>query len=236
MKNQLIKKIASYSKDYKNYLKTWNKDNLQNDWSYALKFFFNKTFYRGRSDRLSALFEKRANEVIDKIIGKDKSFNKLQSDLKNLNRKLKENSVSNFADRGMIESIIIFLSSIPLNNIISYSLNQIKNSKIKQHYGELSNLYFVGDKLITFYFRDLDYIFNLNKYFIKEDYLFLQPIDTWVRQISKKIGITDDEKDLEKIKTKIIDACHNAGVNPSDYNLGAWFVGSRKIFPFSSFK
>lgn len=229
MKNGLIRKVASYSKDYKDYLKTWDKEKLRNDWNYALKFFFNKTFYRGRSDKLSSIFEKRANQTVEKIIGKNKSFLNLQKDLKNLDRKLKENSVNNFADRKMVYSTIAFLSKIPRNNIINYSLNRIRKGEIHKHFEELDEIDFVGDKLTTFYFRDIGYVFKIGKYLSKKDLIYLQPIDTWVRKISIKLKIINGKEDLLSIKRKIINSCLKAKVDSSDYNLGAWHAGSKKI-------
>ncbi|MCL5432587.1 MAG: hypothetical protein M1524_00525 [Patescibacteria group bacterium] len=229
MIKNLVRKIATYSKDYKDYLETWDKNKLLNDWSYGLKFFFNKTFYRGRSDRLSLLFEKRACTVLDKIIGKDRSYEKLSKNLEDIDKKLKENLVNNFADRKMIYSTITFLSKIPDRNIINYSLDRIQKGQINDLFGQLDEISFVGDKLITFYFRDIDYIFKIKKYLSEKELIYLMPIDVWVRKISIRLKIITGKEDLETLKNKIIRTCLEYKVDPSDYNLGAWFVGSRRI-------
>lgn len=52
--NNIMKNIEYFGERYcKKYLDNWNKERLENNWWEALKFFFSRSFLRGRRDSLS---------------------------------------------------------------------------------------------------------------------------------------------------------------------------------------
>lgn len=72
-------------------------------------------------------------------------------------------------------------------------------------------------------------MYSLEEYMSKEDLIFLQPIDTWVRKVAFKVGIIDNnEKDL-LVREKIVKACLDLNVSTVKFNQGAWFLGSNSF-------
>ncbi len=69
-------------------------------------------------------------------------------------------------------------------------------SRLGEHFGEL-DLPSIGPKIAAFYLRDLVSVFELESFLRAEDYYFIQPNDTWVDQISEKLGITNKEDSRE---------------------------------------
>lgn len=229
----LAKKIASYSKIYKRaLLGRWDKEKLLTDWNSALLFFFGHSFYQGRRDALSERFEKRAEEVIQKNIksiesaltSSDRDY---FSEKSKLDTSLQEEGVNKRLDRLMVLSTLNFIKGIDKNNIVLYSLNTEDLPNIFQ---QLLTIKSVGDKIASFYLRDLDFVFDIAKSLVnKEDYILMQPLDTWVRKISIQLGIVQNQKDTYWMKKAVVKFCLEANINPNDYNVGAWYVGSHKI-------
>ena len=77
--------------------------------------------------------------------------------------------------------------------------------------------------------RDVVYIYELENYLSDEDYHFLQPIDTWVHNLSRRIEFVNKDKIYRDEAKDITDKCFELGVNPIHYNQGAWYIGSNSL-------
>lgn len=86
----------------------WTADKISNDWFEALKFWFGKSFYRGRRDSISDYFRERSDNVIANI-GKDNLFNTSEKELETL---LHKAGVNNHIDRKMVIETISFIKKI----------------------------------------------------------------------------------------------------------------------------
>jgi hypothetical protein len=83
----------------------------------------------------------------------------------------------------------------------------------------------VGPKVAALYLRDLVMLFNLSDS-VKDDSAFcLQPIDTWVRKLARKVGIVDEHADDPSIQRAIVKACAENGIPAFRFNQGAWYLG-----------
>jgi len=92
----------------------------------------------------------------------------------------------------------------------------------------------IGDKLSTFIMRDFHAFFGLWKGNLKENYhnyLYLQPVDRWVRKISEIIWDEELKNSHDRAAEEIVRRCKEEDINPVCYNQGAWFVGA-KIWTF----
>ena len=49
---------------------------------------------------------------------------------------------------------------------------------------------------------------------LPNDYYFLQPIDTWIRKVSKEIKLIDKDKIYKEEAKDITNKCFKFGVNP----------------------
>lgn len=234
--NAKIHKIGEFGRRYsREYLQDdlQDKEIIKKDWYRGLKFFFGKSFYRGRRDEISKVFELRAIESLEKYELKRK-INKFSP--KRLERVLQENKVNNHKDRRMVIETIKFVRSIPNKNIVDYSIENIRLGKAEGLFNDLDNIFAIGDKLASFYLRDVAIIYHLKKYIPEKDLIYFQPIDTWVKQVTDKLGITDKNVDnltsnkaVQRVKQRIIQACLKADTSPLLFNAGAWYLGANSF-------
>lgn len=191
----------------------------------ALIFFYGRVFYRGRKDKLSAWFMKLATEVLQEY---EPSYD---IDLASLEEKLHLHGVNNHNDRIMVKESIRFIRDNLKDydhNIFNWAVDAIRTNRFPETYHEITSIHAIGDKLSTFYLRDVALVSDLEPTIQPENYIYFQPIDTWVRQGIDAIGIPDT-KDLQilAVKEKIITCCLDAGVSPLLFNAGAWMMGAK---------
>lgn len=227
-----IKEIEKFGRLYINrFLKEQitRKKNIYNDWFEALEFFFGRSFYRGRRDELSTRFMEATVMTL-----KEYKLTKNNFERKQLSSRLISNGVNNRHDRQMVLGIIdLIFNSLDSyeNNIVQYTVNQIKEGKIADVFSTLDGIHAIGDKIASFYLRDVILICRLEKSLKSNDeFKYCQPIDTWVKQVAFKVGIIkSEEATIEDIKGAIIKSCLNVEVSPLLFNAGAWMVGANSF-------
>lgn len=243
-----VKLIVEKGEEYKkNFLTQYDKDLLLTNWWEALKFYFDKTFYRGRIDKLSKKFKDAAIKALQEFRIWEKleelkingwiDSTRFNVDENPLQRLLREANVNHRGDRLMVIGTLSFISGLNERNIVKWTIKQIKNGKIEGVYSQLDNIPWIGDKLASFFIRDIVDLYELEAYLSPNDFIFTQPIDTWVKQICGRLEIITEElsnkkylsnKDLREIKQAILKICNQFGVSPIKFNEGAWYVGFHK--------
>lgn len=233
-----------------------NKKAILKDSNEALLFMFKYIFYQGRPDSTSDVFRKRAETVLNNYnwkttnikkriysnSSKEKEhYNLLEPHYRDLLNKLKIGEVNKTRDRYMVADLINFIqSNCEDYNILRYIIENIKSDEIKKVYEELDSIISIGHKISSFTLRDIVYIYNLEKEYIKSgEYGFVFPLDTWVVKVSNSIGIlTEKEKKKTKnlnglsdktkldISSSIAERLNEKKINPIHYNQGAWYFGS----------
>jgi predicted house-cleaning noncanonical NTP pyrophosphatase (MazG superfamily) len=228
MNDKKLKVIAEFGRKYQNiYLYNQKKKEdlqnlLKNDWLEALKFFFSRSFMRGRRDEISVAFLNKAIKVLDDFNLKDNlaKFNQDENWRETLQNKLQEEGVNNRYDRGMLLTTIEFILKLDNYNLINYSLQTIEKHGIEKIYSELDNLTAVGDKIASFFLRDLVCIFDLKLQNNKQ--IFLQPI-AQKSDIDK--AISGNKNSLNIVREAIIKVCDDAKISSIEFNQGAWYIG-----------
>ena len=198
----------------------------------ALKFFFRRSFYRGQRDEVSDNFRQKAFEVLDeKVKGQD--LDDVSGGV--LEEQLWHNGVNNATDRRMVRQTIDFTQQLPERNIVRYAIEKIKSGQAGQAQGELTGIFGVGDKIASFYLRDVALVFGLEEEIAEAELKYFQPVDTWVLQVSVKLAIITGDVNLtrpahiEKAKEQIIGACRTAGVSTLLFKAGAWYAGAYSL-------
>jgi hypothetical protein len=225
--NRKIKSIENYGRRYvSEYIDQDRKQqsHITSNPLSSLTFFYSKAFFRGRNDALSVVFMNRTLEVLQEY----RSIHDI--DLANLENKLALQHVNNPNDRRMVLESIRFIRDNLKDydyNIFGWSVDAIRTDRSAEAYNELTSIYEIGDKLATLYLRDVTLVSNLEPTIQPESYIYLQPIDTWVKQVADAIDITDTtDRKLHKVKEKIIACCLEARVSPLLFNAGAWMIGA----------
>jgi len=237
--------VTQIAKFYKNYKEEFLKERIRNKNDYlespksALFFVLSYSFYQGRRDEISSMFEERAKTTLESFLGNnnvllysspritDKDI--LRTKYKRLYDLLKQNKVNKEGDRLMVISLVNFIQFNNEKNILHFLIEQIKSKKIAEAYQNLDGIWSIGPKIASLILRDVVYIYELENYLSDEEYYFLQPIDTWVHNLSKRIELVDRSK-IYKVEAKdITDKCFELGVNPIHYNQGVWYIGSNSL-------
>lgn len=238
----LIKQIARF---YKNYEGKFLKERIRNKNDYleypksALFFILSYSFYQGRRDEISLRFEERAKTTLESFLGNNNVLpysspritdkDNLRTKYKGLYDSLKQNKVNKEGDRLMVISLVNFIQFNNEKNILHFLIEQIKSKKVAEAYRNLDGIWSIGPKIASLILRDVVYIYELENYLDREDYYFLQPIDTWVHNLSKSIGLVDRDKIYRGEAKDITDKCFELEVNPIHYNQGAWYIGSNSL-------
>lgn len=236
--NERIQDIAVYSEYYKekNLKNLYPKEDWKESLSDNLRFLFGHVFYQGRTDEMSERVDLAAQAVFNRFIsdyGEKYVFNienrkTIVSDL-NLVIGTEKGKAGKGGDLKLAKGLLAFITSKEERNlIIPYTIKKIKAGGIKEHYEELDDIFMIGDKIASFYLRDVVSLFELDSYVPDNELVYLQPIDTWVKRVAREIGITE-HKSHKKIRQDIVNCCLEANVNPQEFNMGAWLCGA---YPF----
>ena len=263
MDTKTLVKIAEFHKNYENenlVERIRSKNEYLKSPKNALFFILSLSFYQGRRDKISEGFEKNAKDALEKFFKEIDPFSsafrrisikekkkklkafeyekKLKPRYSKLLEALEVNGVNKKGDRLMVGSLINFIESSEEKNLVKMIIQKIKSKKLEEVYNELDDIWSIGPKIASLILRDIVYIYKLESYLTKESYYYLQPVDTWVHQVSEKLELIDlekakDKNDKSKIygdeSKDITDKCFEFGVNPIHYNQGAWYVGKNSL-------
>lgn len=176
-----------------------------------------------------------------------KEFNLIEKDKKTGNEKVKVNELRNpmYKEEGVIDK----LASNNISNIAIYIRDLISNGNTDKAYDFIKSICGIGEKISSFYLRDIVYLTSLDEKNISDLHL-LQPIDTWIEQTLKIIFASNEELSIElseydiKTNTKyrkkyqklIVDLSKKSGISSISFNQGAWVLGSQIAGEFETFK
>ena len=216
---------ADYMKEVAK-LDVWTPKLLSDNWFKSLEFWFNKSFFRGRKDRISENFMNKAVLTI-KRIGKDHLFD--ISD-KSFESALAGAGVNNHIDRKMVIQTVRFIQKIDNYNLVTYCLKAIKQNRTIEVFDELKTIYGIGPKLASLFLRDICFVYKTEPS-DKDQLICLQPVDTWVRQVAVRLGLPECTEDKNEIRVvePIVSYCLQNNISPTMFNAGAWYVGSQSF-------
>lgn len=129
--------------------------------------------------------------------------------------------------------------SIPLNscgciwcvlgedNIVLISKKDLENGQIRKALDRLRKIRGIGNKIASFFLRDLVIEYDLGDSIPYQDRWLLQPIDVWVRRIVR--SLSEPSMNDEKIAEWIVDVCKEANQNPEQCNQGMWYFGAKIV-------
>ena len=134
-------------------------------------------------------------------------------------------------DKGVIDK----LASSNISNIAIYIRDLVSNGNTNQAYDFIKSIRGIGEKISSFYLRDIVYLTNLDEKNIPDLHL-LQPLDTWLEQTLKILFNSDVPKKLQEKQKLIVDLSKESRVSSISFNQGAWVLGSQISGEFETFK
>ncbi len=134
-------------------------------------------------------------------------------------------------DRGIINQ----LTSNNILNITVYVRDLISCGNTAGAYNFMKEIRGIGEKIASFYLRDIVYLARLDEGNISDLHL-LQPMDTWLEQTLKILFSSDVPKNLQQKQRLIVNLCNESEVSSISFNQGAWVLGSQIAGEFEAFK
>jgi len=119
----------------------------------------------------------------------------------------------------VIEVVLNFQNSTTLSNHILDLITQ--NNDISQPFCFLKTIRGVGNKIASFYLRDLVTVLNVNLANLQNRWL-LQPIDIWVERTTKTLA-NNQNMNKRQVANWIVTNCNQNNLNPEYVNMGIWF-------------
>jgi len=148
------------------------------------------------------------------------------------NGKTKQSRTGKERDREMTVDTLKFLTKNLQErdyNMLKYAIHMIRNRETRKLYSRLVEIRQIGDKTASFFLRDVVTIYGLDDQLSEGDYILLQPVDTWVRKVSTKLGLTTEKTSDNELKSLIIKACLDNNISPMKLNQGMWYLGSHSL-------
>jgi endonuclease III len=201
----------------------WPAELLSTDWFASLDFWYSKSFYRGRRDKISNRFRDCAMSVIRQV-GKAHILEISSDELSSL---LADAGVNNHIDRKMVVQSLDIIKNISNNNLSVYSRDGIKVERTQEIHSKLQSIFGVGPKIASLYLRDLCFIYKLSPK-NKEQLVCLFPVDTWVKKVSIGLEIPGctEKTNVDDIAETVVNFCINNKISPLLFNAGAWMIGA----------
>jgi len=161
-------------------------------------------------------------------------FNLIKKNKKTGKEEVKVNKSRNPMNNEKKDGIIDKLASDNIPNIAIHIRDYISKDDTQRAYNFMKSIRGIGEKISSFYLRDIAYLAGLDEKNISDLYL-LQPIDTWIEQTLKILFNSDAPQGLKDKQELIVDLCKESGVSSISFNQGAWVLGSQIAGEFKKF-
>jgi hypothetical protein len=230
MNERVIQRILSYGQRYFDEYIAPNVDRkvaLMNDQWAAMQYLLDKVFYQGRRDDIS---EKVRFQAVSVLQGRSeiRDGRWASADITEIEKELATcigpGKVGKRGDIKMVIGILSYLLGVADRNIVKHTVTTIEEKNVKAMHSELDGIYQIGPKIASFFLRDTVQLFDIH--IDDGDLSYLQPVDTWVRQIAIRLGLVSQEASLKQIEEAIIAMCAAHKCSPLMFNQGAWYLGA----------
>lgn len=234
MDQALVRSIVQYGDRYcQEMLGKYDPLQLLADWWSALDFFFGRACFQGRRDDIServyqavvVVLAPRFRRKDGTTIYQEEHSQRWQTVATELRQRIGKGKVGKSRDVDMVLSTLDFIGQLSSFNIVSYSIQRIREGEVDRHFDELQRIVQIGPKIASFYLRDVVSLYQLESEVPDEFAFCLQPVDVWVRKLVNKTGLADNEASDKEIREAIVALCKKHGYSPVRFNQGAWYMG-----------
>lgn len=211
----------------------WNKySNYQNNICDSLSIFLEGYAFERqgrRPDYFHAAVDSLIHCIQQKTLNANCIWNRFKQSLNNQNLNHRNNplypsnnpdNVLNISNKlSIIEAIANFRDS---NTLSTYIQNLImQGNAITQSFNFLRSIRGIGEKIASFYLRDLAVVINLNLINVQSREL-LQPIDVWVERTVKLLTGNQNMNRMQ-VANWVVKNAIQYSLNPEYINMGIWF-------------
>lgn len=113
------------------------------------------------------------------------------------------------------------------HSLIRYTVENVRN--LPQVYDTITSIRYVGPKTGSLFIRDVVVFYQLEGRLQDDDYQYIQPVDTWVRQMCERFGWAKKNANAKNIVKIMTQECNKADVSLPRFNQGLWYLGSHAL-------
>lgn len=127
----------------------------------------------------------------------------------------------------LIEVVLknVFPTNTTFTTYFQEQINQ--ENDIQPSFDLLTSIRGIGDKIASFYLRDLIDVMDITLNNNAQNVCLLQPIDTWVKRTVKILLCGNQAvNETEEVADWIVKTSIQHNINPQRVNMGIWFFGS----------
>lgn len=230
---QCIETIAAFHEPYRDkHLESVEETECGDD-PFRLRFFLKKAMAGARHESTSADYREAAEAVINQHEDRIKEWVDGGAGIEQdeFERMLCEEELTNGADRQMVYDIIndllTDLDGEP--DFVEYTKTKITDGEIDLVYDRLTDVHNIAQKKAALFLRDTVDIWDLEDQLSQDDYRYVFPVDTQVRQVATRTGIVGKDVSRNQLITSGIKACRQSEVSPITFNQGAWYLGANSF-------
>ena len=133
-------------------------------------------------------------------------------------------------NKGLILEFLEKVKGHSTGNLFVWLEESIRSKGIESAYLELLRIHGINKKITSFILRDIVWLLDWEKSIAPKDLMYIQPVDTWLKQISFELWKDLHGKVDELIIAKrIADRCSELGISSIHFNQGAWYFGSSEV-------
>lgn len=217
------------------------RDAFSNPYKCIHAFYDNYAFARRGKDRddlsqmaVQALRRTVSEDTIQDLLEQEDGTAVWESFCRICEERKRKNSEQ--LNRGLIAGIVELAQEVyrmnPADSIADWVVEGIaQTDRIEQQFLRIVDIRGVGPKTTSTFLRDVVYLYDLEDALDNADRLYIQPIDRWIRLISRHV-IPDIDHDRAVdwvIAGKLAKYTRKAGVSGIRFNLGCSFFGAREV-------
>jgi hypothetical protein len=132
--------------------------------------------------------------------------------------------------KGEKKNLFTFVRDTPQDEdetIAAWAFRMISEGRIKEAHSKLKTVWGIGDKIASFYLRDIFWLgHGLNPQTTVESNYLLQPIDLWVQRAGTALGHTGTKLSLAKFISSFE---KENNIAHGGANIGCWMLGSNYL-------
>ncbi len=201
------------------------------DYAYERNISGAASFYRNIASRVLECLKERSNWRYNL---EKKIWDEFKNECQKENRKpnIKVNPLR--PSRGNKVSLVKFVWDISdkgNETVASWSFRLLSENKIKEAHERLKTIWGIGDKIASFYLRDIFWLGHKLKPETSKleanDLHLLQPIDIWVERAARALGVKQNS--TTSIAKSISSFERDNGLAPGGGNIGFWVLGSNYL-------
>lgn len=116
------------------------------------------------------------------------------------------------------------------------------SGRVEPLFIELLSVIGVGQKIASIMLRDIVWLYDLESRILREDLLYFQPIDIWLRRVADwfwpglgfaKQAVQEEKHNREVppfvVAKRLAKLCYSTGISGPQFNQGAWYFCAREV-------